>query len=108
VVKHACLLRGRLIANVAMSFAVYQRVRVKESAFEFGGVVGTIAIPPEGIASIDPVTWIGPFKYQRRPEGTVIVYWVRFDEPADDGSGDGPYWGCEIAEEDLVPISADA
>ena len=32
---------------------------------------------------------------------------VKFDEPADDGSGDGPYWGSDIAEADLEPISGD-
>jgi hypothetical protein len=28
--------------------------------------------------------------------GHVVTQWVEFDEPTDDGSGDGPYGGGEI------------
>lgn len=89
----------------SMGFTLDQRVRIKENAMEFGGVTGTIALPPSGIAQIDPDPWIGPFKYEKRRKGVVLLYWVKFDEPADDGSGDGPYWGCGIAEEDLEPTN---
>jgi len=88
-----------------MTFAVNQRVHIKETAFEFGGVNGRIECPPDGISDIDPAPWIGPFKYERRRKGLVLVYWVTFDEPTDDGSGDGPYWGGVIAEEDLEPMT---
>jgi len=87
-----------------MKLTVGQRVRIQDDAFEFGGVVGTIDFPPDGLLELDPQPWIGPFRYQKRKRETVLVYWVRFDEPADDGSGDGPYWGSEIVESDLQPI----
>lgn len=31
----------------------------------------------------------------------MTCYFVVFDEPTDDGSGDGPYRGAEIDEESL-------
>jgi hypothetical protein len=86
-----------------MTFTINRRVRIRESAMEFGGVTGSIAFPPAGIEEIDQ-EWIGPFKYEKQRKGVVLLYWVKFDEPADDGSGDGPYWGCGIGEDDLEPI----
>jgi hypothetical protein len=90
-----------------MKLTVGQRVRIHDDAFEFGGVEGTIGLPPDVIPSLLGDSWIGPFTYQKRGKHKVLVYWVRFDEPTDDGSGDGPYWGCVIDESDLQPIAED-
>ena len=87
-----------------MGFAVGDRVLIKEDAFEFGGTTGTIAIPPDSIKAISGKEWIGPYCYQKERKGMVVVYWVVFDELADDGSGEGPYGGGSISEYDLIPI----
>ena len=87
-----------------MRLSVGQRVRIKEDASVFARVAGTIDFPPDAVLELDAEAWIGPFKYEKRRKGTVIVYWVVFDEPADDGSGDGPYTGASVAEKDLQTI----
>jgi hypothetical protein len=38
------------------------------------------------------------------PDRVIVSYYVDFDEPQDDGSGDGPYNGAEIEEVFLQPI----
>jgi len=88
-----------------MSFFIGQRVRIKEGAWEFAGVTGTIEPPPSGVLGLDRGRWIGPHKLEKRRQGAVLLYWVTFDEPTDDGSGDGPYLGAGIAEEDLEPLT---
>lgn len=87
-----------------MGFRLHQHVRVRFGRYAFAGVTGVICNAPESLCEMDQDTWLGPFKYQKRRKGTVIVYWVEFDEPADDGSGDGPYKAAGIEEEWLEPL----
>jgi hypothetical protein len=87
-----------------MKLTIGQRVRIKDDAWEFGGVVGTIDFAPNFVAELETDPWIGPFKHEKRKHGTALVYWVRFDKPADDGSGDGPYSAAGIDACDLEPI----
>jgi hypothetical protein len=44
--------------------------------------------------------------YPEFPDRVIISYHVDFDEPQDDGSGDGSYRGAEIGEESLKLIQA--
>ena len=62
------------------------------------GTTGTVAEWPKGIRDLigenfgsdEPRTLVSP-------KGVMLSYWIRFDEPTDDGSGDGPYRGAEVA-----------
>jgi hypothetical protein len=82
---------------------LHQRVRIKESRWAFGGVTGTLANAPAFIAQLDPDPWNGHHQRKPRRDGVVLLYWVEFDKPADDGSGDGPYRGAAIEDEYLEP-----
>ncbi len=41
------------------------------------------------------------------PNGPVHMKWVEFDQPADDGSGDGPYRASEVGVSYLQPLDCD-
>jgi hypothetical protein len=86
-----------------MLFELHQRVRVKQSRWAFGGVAGTVANAPAFMAQLDPEPWNGHMQRKRRKGGVVLLYWIEFDQPADDGSGDGPYSAAAIEEEYLEP-----
>jgi hypothetical protein len=40
--------------------------------------------------------WVGHRRTTSGRNGPVTFYYVVFDQPTDDGSGDGPYGGAEI------------
>jgi len=86
-----------------MPFHLGQRVRVLPTAWEFGDAVGTVSIPPPGINDIASQIWGSHMQVEKRKNGFAQVYWVQFDQPEDDGSGDGPYLGAGIDETDLEP-----
>jgi hypothetical protein len=66
------------------------------------GIVGTLTIPPDAIYQLcPPHEWDGCRRTFRCTTGRFVSYFVRFDEPHDDGSGDGPYGGAEIEAEYL-------
>lgn len=70
------------------------------------GVVGTIAEPESvHIALSEPGEWQGHRRMLKGRQGIIVAYYVVFDEPTDDGSGDGPCLGGEIESECLRPIS---
>lgn len=85
----------------SIMLGVNQRVRIKRERWAFGGVKGVIANAPDCMAQLDPEPWMGPFQHKTRADGRVILYWVIFDEPTDDGSGDGPYTGAAIEQDFL-------
>jgi hypothetical protein len=87
-----------------MPFQVNERVRVNESRWAFGGVMGTVVNPPDWMAQLDPEPWNGNHQFKRRKDGVVVLYWIDFDVPTDDGSGDGPYTSAAIEEENLIPL----
>lgn len=41
----------------------------------------------------------------RTVQGTTLTQYVRFDQPTDDGAGDGPYGGSEILLDYLRPAT---
>jgi hypothetical protein len=63
---------------------------------------GTISNPPEAVIQLvadqdDP--WDGIHRMVKGRKGPIEFYWVDFDEPQNDGDGDGPYWGGEVEAE---------
>jgi len=86
-------------------FAVGQRVRIV-GHWEFtDGIVGTISLPEAFQLDLAEVgEWQGHRRIVRGPHGSIVFYYVRFDQPADDGSGDGPYAGAEIEGKCLAPV----
>jgi hypothetical protein len=86
-------------------FKVGDRVRII-GHWEFpDGVVGTIS-PPEPAQQelATPGEWQGHRRTTPGRKGPIEFYFVRFDRPTDDGSGDGPYVAGEIESECLEPI----
>ncbi len=75
------------------AFAAGDRVRIAESAYWAKGQAATVN--PGGWSNIGS-------RIERRLAGPTRVYFVFFDTPQDDGSGDGPYRGGEFAEAELV------
>jgi hypothetical protein len=75
--------------------------------FEFeNGITGTLALPPDAIVELCPPNeWDGCKRTIHAENGRVVSYYVIFDEPHDDGSGDGPYRGAEINAECIRPLS---
>ena len=51
--------------------------------------------PPAAVARFG-APWDGLRRYEERPSGRVIFYWIRFDEPQKDARGDGPHKAAEI------------
>jgi hypothetical protein len=69
------------------------------------GIVGTIVLPPDAILDLTgDGEWQGHKRRLETGKGTMISYFVEFDEPQDDGSGDGPYQAAEIDEDSLMPL----
>ena len=65
------------------------------------GIIGTITEPDPVMIQLTPGEWQGLRRVMNGPKGVIITYYVLFDTPQDDGSGDGPYLGGEIEEESL-------
>lgn len=89
-------------------FEVGDRVRV-EGHWEFpDGTTGTV-IAPESfqLRLAAPGEWHGHCRTVVGRKGPIDFYFVRFDQPTDDGSGDGPYWASEI-EADCLRAIGDA
>ena len=66
------------------------------------GIVGTVANPPEAIVELSGEgEWTGCRRVSPGRNGPMTTYYIMFDEPHNDGSGDGPYAGAEIDEVSL-------
>ena len=71
------------------------------------GATGVVAEPhPEIVALCEPGEWQGPRRVSPGRAGPIITYYVSFDVPQDDGSGDGPYRGAEIDASSLRRLPA--
>lgn len=69
------------------------------------GTTGTIAEVPEGVHDVRNSTERNFLFYEERTRhGVDVVQWVVFDEPTDDGTGDGPYRAGGIATANLLPL----
>lgn len=80
-------------------FQLHDRVKIR-GHWEFpDGTTGTISAPPEFMVSLsEPDEWHGHRRIHPCRNGMTTSYYVVFDTPTDDGSGDGPYLGGEIDE----------
>jgi hypothetical protein len=89
------------------SFDVGERVRIV-GHWEFAdGIVGTIAEPePYNLELAEPGEWRAHRRTCESPKGPIVFCCIIFDEPTDDGSGDGPYLGAEMEADCLEPVSA--
>lgn len=87
-------------------FEVGDRVRIVGHSEFADGIVGTIAHPETFHIELAKVgEWHGPRRICNFPRGRVVFYYVVFDGPSDDGSGDGPYLGAEIEADCLESFS---
>ena len=71
------------------------RVRISDKYHWAQGATGTVAAPPAHVRELAP-DWIDHRRPLSSPKGHRVFYWIVFDEPHDDGSGDGPYSEAEI------------
>src|SRR5690349_2729697 len=87
--------------------ATGDRVRLRRGAGFPEGITGTIQMPiPFLLENSDgsPRNWHDCRLTIEIEKGCHVFYWVEFDEPHDDGSGDGPYRASEIGVEYLEPL----
>ena len=85
------------------------RVRVRGDAEFPDGITGTICLPESSfqLSNEDGSlrTWDGAQLTIDTEKGRRLFYFVKFDEPHDDGNGDGPYSGSEILADHLEPVA---
>ena len=85
-------------------FKIGDRVLLK-GHWEFpDGTIGTISVPGQSQLNLaNPGEWNGHLRTVKGRKGPILFYFVNFDQPADDGSGDGPYFAAEIDADSLLP-----
>jgi hypothetical protein len=67
---------------------------------------GIVVVPePFQLGLAEPGEWRGHRRTVASRIGPRVFYFVRFDRPTDDGSGDGPYLGAEIEADCLRILS---
>ncbi|MHC4445834.1 MAG: hypothetical protein ACYTF1_20685 [Planctomycetota bacterium] len=87
-----------------MNYQPGDRVVIKGHGGFADGIMGTIAMPEEfQLYMAGPGEWQGCRRSVMTPKGLREFYYVQFDEPHDDGSGDGPYRAAEMLAEYLRP-----
>jgi hypothetical protein len=81
-----------------MMFKIGDRVRISEKYHYAQGATGTVAYPLDGIVELcqDSYPWEGCRRTVQGANGPIEFHWVIFDEPQDDGSGDGLDQGAQI------------
>jgi len=66
-------------------------------------------MPLEAVKALaKPGEWKGHRRTVQALKGLILFYFVQFDEPIDDGSGDGPYFAAEIDESSLLRCDSNA
>jgi hypothetical protein len=83
---------------MATKFQDGDRVIISEDFFWAKGATGTISKPPTEVTTISGPWENGLTRTEHSALGEATVYWVWFDEPQLDASGDGPYRGGSIWE----------
>ena len=73
--------------KIKKDFAIGDKIRVQENAGWVDKPVGIISSVPEPVETL---------------QGEDCFYWVRFDAPAQDIDGDGPYKSAQILSRYLV------
>jgi hypothetical protein len=87
-------------SEATKTFNAGDRIRIAETYHWAQGALGTIQPPPAAVRNFAP-GWTGIRREMIIPSGKRYCYWVVFDEPHDDGSGDGPYHEAEVPVEHL-------
>ena len=77
------------------------RVRISDKHHWAQGASGTVAEPPDYVRELTS-DWVEYRRLSFSAQGPRVFYWVVFDEPHDDGSGDGPYSEAEIDADYLM------
>jgi hypothetical protein len=86
-----------MLGGAMNRFKAGDRVEVYGHHSFADGIAGTITPPPSVIVELcPPGEWDGPRRTFTTQDAKLVSYYVQFDEPHDDGSGDGPYRGAEI------------
>lgn len=86
-------------------FNAGERVRLTGHREFPDGTSGTISAPPEVLIEVWGAERSGIRRLHRAGSRRVTSFYVVFDNPTDDGSGDGPYSGAEIDSRYLVRIA---
>ena len=94
---------------MSRTYQVGDRIRIF-GYWEFpDGITGSVAIPTRfQLTLANPGEWEGHRRTVPGRKGPIVFYFIQFDVPTDDGSGDGSYGGAEIEEDCLVPFVPDA
>ncbi len=80
-----------------MKFEIGVRVRIAGNHPWAKGVAGHLAEPPDSVRSQaqNNQPWDRGRRIAFGAAGPIVFYWVEFDEPQDDGGGNGPVSGVE-------------
>ena len=81
------------------------RVRIRPGSHWPAGATGVVSGDLEIPLPAEVVHWPDGARVVPTTHGPERYYFVWFDSPQDDGSGDGPYRGGEIAESELEVIA---
>ncbi|BAQ74945.1 putative uncharacterized protein [Pseudomonas sp. Os17] len=89
-----------------MKFNDGDRVKVKPHLWWPNGGVGVVSLPPEYIkeALSGEVELSATQRTMAGRDRIITSVWIDFDEPAMDGSDDGPYLGDEVLLEYLEHV----
>ncbi len=83
-------------------FEVGDRVRIVGHHEWPDGTTGTIALPEEfSLELAKPGEWLGHRRTVMGRRKLIVSFYLEFDRPTDDGSGDGPYPGAEVESQYL-------
>ena len=81
---------------------VGSRVRISTEYHWAKGATATVASSPFVVQNLTGES-AGSSRVVESLHGPLLFYWVVFDVPQDDGSGDGPYAQAEIDSRYLSP-----
>ncbi len=87
---------------MSKQFNIGDRVVLKGHSEFPDGTTGTVSVPPQSLMDLaEPAEWKEHHRTVQALKGPILFYFVEFDEPTDDGSGDGPYAAASIDENSL-------
>ena len=81
------------------------RVRVSSEDLWPKRAIGTISIAPRAVQELTG-DWQGHYRVVQAVKGSLMFYWIQFDEPQMDDDGDGPFIAAEVQAAYLQPDSS--